>query len=81
MSFKEISAWILIAANLIVVAVFAKGLGQSGGIDAQGDIFSAIILFVIIVVVAHIIFSILNPKMADTAEVLVLQPDSSFAQG
>ena len=68
MSFQEKSAWVLIIATAIIGGLFVFGLAEDGGIAAQGNIFSAIILFVILVVVMHIAIAILNPKAADTSD-------------
>ncbi len=65
MSFKEVSAWIVITANLIVAGFFANTLANAEGIQTEGQILPYVLLFVGIVVVAHIVFAILNPKSSD----------------
>ena len=68
MAFQEKSAWILLFANLIVGSIYAAKLNAAGGIDAQGWLFPAIVLFILLVATAHIISAIISPKESDVAD-------------
>ena len=68
MAFQEKSAWILLFANLLVGGIYAAKLNAAGGIDAQGWLFPAIVLFVAFVAIAHIVSAIISPKEADISD-------------
>ena len=68
MSFQEKSAWVLMCATLIVGIVYVIKLSAAGGIFAPSWLLPAIILFVVIVAVAHIAIAITAPKASDTKD-------------
>ena len=68
MAFQEKSAWILLFANLIVGGVYAAKLNAAGGINAQGWLLPAIVLFIMLVATAHIVSAIISPKESDVAD-------------
>ncbi len=70
MSFKEKSAWIVLAAMLWIFGGYAWALYQAGsfGAGTTGMMFGTIIGFIIVVVVGHIVVAIFSAKPGDDAE-------------
>lgn len=70
MSFKEKSAWIVLIAMLAIFGGYAWSLYEAGdfGAGTTGTMFGAIIGFVTIVVIAHIIVAIFSAKPGDDQE-------------
>ena len=70
MTFKEKSAWIVLAALIWIYGGYAWSLYKAGsfGAGTTGVMFGAIIGFVVVLVVAHIVAAIFSPKAADEAE-------------
>ncbi|NOX82052.1 MAG: hypothetical protein GXP06_03495 [Alphaproteobacteria bacterium] len=67
MTFKQVSSWIaLIAMTWVAVGYFLplfKARSLDGG--ATAAIFGAMIMFVVIVVIGHVVVAIFAPKSAD----------------
>jgi uncharacterized membrane protein len=70
MAFKEKSAWIVLAALIWIFGGYAWSLYQAGsfGAGTTAVMFGAMIGFVVIVVIAHVVAAIFSPKSADEAE-------------
>lgn len=68
MSFSEKSAWVLILVTLLVGFYYIFGLAEAGGFAQQGQVLPAIIIFIILSVITHIVIAILNPKASDTRD-------------
>ncbi|WDI32842.1 hypothetical protein PUV54_06485 [Hyphococcus flavus] len=70
MSFKEKSAWIVLVAMLWIFGGYAWSLYQAGSFGAGTTemMFGAIIGFVLLVIVAHIVVGIFALKPGDDAE-------------
>lgn len=71
MSFKEISAWIVLAAFSFLLWKWAGPLIEAGTLNAEvtaGDMLGFMIAFVVIVVIAHVVLAILSPRNADAPE-------------
>ncbi len=68
MNFKEISTWVVLIAYGLVTYSFLGNLSEAGGISTKGNILSAVMMFVIITIVAHIIIAIAAPKLKDTSD-------------
>ncbi|WP_428407339.1 hypothetical protein [Hyphococcus sp.] len=70
MSFKEKSAWIVLAALILIYGGYAWSLIEGGGFGAgtTAVMFGAIMSFVALIVIAHIAAAIFAPKSASEAE-------------
>lgn len=68
MSFKEISAWIILVALLWVFGSYAGSLFQAGGfgVATSGIMIGAIIGFVFLVVAGHIVVAIAASRHIDS---------------
>ena len=70
MSYKEKSAWIVLAAIVLIYGGYARALYEAGsfGAGTTAMMFGAIIGFVVLIVAAHIAAAIFAPKSANEAE-------------
>lgn len=70
MSFKEKSAWIMLAAMLWIFGGYAWSLYKAGsfGAGTTAVMIVTIAVFVVIIVIAHITAAIFSPKSANEAE-------------
>ena len=69
MSFSEKSAWVMLAALLLVFGPYALELYRAGGLDTGygEDIFGVMIAFVVLAGIGQIAVSVLSPKGGDAA--------------
>ena len=70
MTFKEISAWIVALAMGFVVLKYVEPLAAARTIEVEGGlgVIAAVIAFIFIVVLGHIVVGIFAPKKSDEAE-------------
>lgn len=70
MTFKEMSAWIVLAALVVIFGGYAWSLREAGSFGAGATVmmFASIFTFVGVLVVAHIVVAIISPKSANETE-------------
>ena len=68
MTFQEKSAWILLLVSAAVGAWYGHQLWQAGGLGADSQILTAIVVFIILAIIVHIAAGILGPKGADITD-------------
>ncbi len=69
MTFKETSAWLVLAALILIFGGYAWSLYEAGSFGAGTTrmMFFSIVTFVVVLIVAHIAVAIVAPKSANEA--------------
>ena len=65
MSFKEINSWLVLAAIAWLFADFGWPLFEARNLDADQNMIGSVIVFIIILVIAHIVVGVIRRRPAE----------------